>query len=352
MSIPTLAELIERMERTPLTDPRALGSSLLFHVLILIAASAAVLSAASPSGPEALKTLRGELDPVDNRARSNPTDGGGSPGELGADQLAAALASVAPSEAPSGSDSTTARTAPADALLSEILPTSSQTTESLRQALPGPQTSSLAQIAMPSARSGGGGGSGGGTGGGIGRGIGPGTEFFGAKETATSFAYVIDCSGSMAFKNSLDVAKRELNSSLHQLSPEAQFAIVFYNLQATMFSDPRGQKGMMAATPANKARVGVQLSQVLPDGGTDHMVALRSALTLHPEVIFFLTDADQMTSSHVGTIVAEAGPTRIQAIEFGRGFDLAGESNPLRRLAAATGGTYRYIDVTKFPRSR
>ena len=42
---------------------------------------------------------------------------------------------------------------------------------------------------------------------------------------------------------------------------------------------------------------------------------------------------------------------RIQCIEFGRGTDIGG-SGPLRRLASATGGTYRYIDVIKFSRVR
>jgi hypothetical protein len=104
----------------------------------------------------------------------------------------------------------------------------------------------------------------------------------------------------------------------------------------------------MAATAANKSRVNAQLALVTPDGGTDHMLALKAALMLRPEVIFFLTDADLMTDSDVHEILTLAGSTRIQAIEFGRGVDLD-TSGPLRRLATATGGTYRYLDVTGFP---
>jgi hypothetical protein len=240
--------------------------------------------------------------------------------------------------------------APSDALLAEILPAPA-TSDAVQQALPGPQTSSLGLLPGGGAGTGGGGGSGGGVGGGVGRGVGPGTEFFGARENAHSFAYVIDCSGSMATRNSLEVAKRELTSSLNQLPPDAQFAVVFYNLQATVFSDPAGRKGMMAATATNKARVANQLGLVGPDGGTDHMLALRSALSMRPEVIFFLTDADLMTQGDVSSVLAQSGSTRIQAVEFGRGFELGGQTNPLRRLATATGGTYRYIDVTRFPRT-
>jgi hypothetical protein len=180
--------------------------------------------------------------------------------------------------------------------------------------------------------------------------VGPGTEFFGTREQGQSFAYVIDCSGSMASRNSLEVAKRELLSSLNPLPPDARFAVIFYNLRARVFTDPGGQQGMMPATTVNKTRVRSQLQTIAPDGGTDHMGALRTALALKPEVVFFLTDADLMSDNDVNQILAEAQGSRIQAIEFGRGTDL-GLNTPLRRLAATTGGTYRYIDVTRFPRS-
>jgi hypothetical protein len=342
----SLSRLLVWVGRSPLTDPRSVGGSLLFHGLLVAVASAAALGVALPAAEEGPRVLRGELDPVDNRADKSG-EGGGDPGRLGAGRLAEALAEVAPPTDPAAAASPTP--APADALLSEILPAPAASSEAVRQALPGPQTSNLGLEGSPG--TGGGGGSGGGFGGGVGRGIGPGTEFFGARENATSFAYVIDCSGSMATRGSLEVAKRELTSSLHRLAPDAKFAVIFYNLHATVFADPQGQRGLMAATADNKTRVGHQLAQVVPDGGTDHMLALRAALTLRPEVIFFLTDADLMTGSDASAIQAEAGATRIQAVEFGRGVELSPDTNPLRRLATSTGGTYRYIDVTRFPKT-
>lgn len=340
----TAAGLRNWVARSPLTDPRSVGGSIVFHGLLVLVASAAALSVALPEEPEAPKVLRGELDPVDNRAQSG--DGGGAPGALSADRLAAALEPVA--AAPTGP--TAAPAAPADALLSEILPAPAAATEAVRQVLPGPSTTVPGLVATAGA--GGGGGTGGGAGGGTGRGVGPGTEFFGARETAGSFAYVIDCSGSMATRGSLDVAKRELIASLGRLAPDARFSVTFYNLHATVLADPQGHRGLMPATAANKARVADQLALIAPDGGTDHMVALRTALAQKPEVIFFLTDADLMTQSDTAAILADVGTTRIQAVEFGRGMEINGPSNPLRRLATASGGTYRYIDVTGFPRPR
>ena len=155
----------------------------------------------------------------------------------------------------------------------------------------------------------------------------------------------------MASRNALDVAKRELYSSLNQLPDGSpRFAIIFYNLYANIFSDPQGHKGLMPATATNKKRVANLLARVAPDGGTDHMLALRTALALRPEVVFFLTDADLMTNSDVQEILSLAGSTRIQAVEFGRGIELD-NSSPLRRLATATGGKYRYMDVTRFPQT-
>jgi hypothetical protein len=175
------------------------------------------------------------------------------------------------------------------------------------------------------------------------------TEFFGARERAGSFAYVIDSSGSMATRNSLDVAKSELLASLEKLTPDARFGVLFYS---TKIIDPvvlDGKPSLVVATAANKELARTGIGTIVPDGGSDHMLALRAALALHSEVIYFLTDADQMTNDEVTDILAKAGTTRIHCVEFGRGIDIGG-SGPLRRLARATSGSYRYIDVTRFPR--
>jgi hypothetical protein len=126
--------------------------------------------------------------------------------------------------------------------------------------------------------------------------------------------------------------------------------VIFYNSTPKMLADPQGRKGLMPATAANKLRIKTQLAMIDADGSTDHMAALRAALILKPEVIFFLTDAQLMTNGDVNEILAEVGSTRIQAVEFGRGFNL-GERTPLRRLATTTGGAYLYIDISQFPRS-
>jgi hypothetical protein len=332
----------------PLTDPRSLASSVLFHVsVVLVAALVPVLNGSIPLAGPGSKAIYAEVDPVDNRAErfpNKPGQGGGSPGEIGGTSN---LPSV-PADLGTSPPKVT-RDPVAETLLAEILPSSlPKPQESRQHGLPGPRTPG--QGIIPGSGTGGGGGAGGGSGGGVGRGIGPGTQFFGAREHAHSFAYVIDCSGSMAMRNSLDVAKRELLASLSQLPPDAEFAVIFYNSLPYLLSDGEGHKGLMTATESHKSQVRTQLAAIAPDGGTDHMAALRKALELKPEVVFFLTDADLMNENAVTKILGQVGSTRIQAVEFGLGTEV-GQRPPLARLATSTGGTYLYIDVSRFPRS-
>ena len=323
--------------RSPLTDPRSLVGSFLLHVVLLLAASLVgyqVMSAAPPAEPVS-RVLRGELDGIDNRAHEESSSGGGGdPSSVATDVAVERANPTAPTRDPA-----------ADALLSEVLPTRDSATPT-RATLPGPSLADLGLAPGMSAGSGGI-GSGGGVGGGVGATVGPGTEFFGMRDKGGSYAYVIDRSGSMTVRHSLEVAKRELLVSLIQVPAEVTFSVVFYNSEATIFSDPAGKLGMMPASAANKRRVQDLLVTIPPYGGTNHILALQTALALHPEVLFFLTDADSMRPEEVTDILAIAGKTRIHAVEFGQ-VGVLGGSNPLRTLAKKTGGSYRYIDVNTF----
>jgi hypothetical protein len=315
-------------------------SSATFHVALWVVASLAALGAAIPraSVPKP-RVLHAELGPVDNRAPAEA--GGGSEGELGGDGTRPTVDLKA--EAPPAGDGPT-REDIADALLAEALPGPAMR-EPAPGAITGVSTSGLGLLVGPEA--GGGGGSGGGAGGGIGRGVGAGTEFFGARERAGSFAYVIDCSGSMIEHDALEVAKRELLSSLEQLPPDARFAILFYNDGFTLFHDAQGRPGLMPATAANKDRVRTRLAEVRADGATQTYGALSRSLELEPEVVFLLTDGQALTHEHVEALARAAGAIRIHTIEFGGG-PVFGDDAPLPQLAARTGGTFRHIDVRAF----
>ena len=126
------------------------------HVLLIAVASLTVLNVSITRVPEASGAMRGELEPVDNRAEKGKVvgSGGGSPGEIGG---LGSIAFVVPAAGtnPQGPGLDPA----ADALLNEILPsTAQQPAEALQRALPGPQTTGVGLI--PGSGLGGGGGSG------------------------------------------------------------------------------------------------------------------------------------------------------------------------------------------------
>jgi len=335
---------------SPLTDFRALSSSVVFHALLALLTSVLVLDAVLPSAhTQDSGPLYGELGPVDSRVEV--VGPGGGPGDLGGTLSQEAVEVTAdPSRAlaPIESPFSASTEATADALLEDVL---AAPAASDADALPMVSLPSLSGVgALPGPGTGGGGGSGGGSGGGIGPGLGAGTEFFGTEERAASFGYVIDRSGSMTDRGAINLAKRELLASLRRLPPDTRFGVVFYDNAPTTFLDTGGRPSLMPATTTNKARLEDRLAQITADGGTNHEDALRAGIALKPEVIFFLTDGQDLNDRQANDLIRDAGAIRIHAVEFGIGPD-TGTSVPLRTLAYGTGGTYRYIDVMALTRA-
>ncbi|HWC88787.1 MAG TPA: hypothetical protein VG433_04010, partial [Pirellulales bacterium] len=122
----------------------------------------------------------------------------------------------------------------------------------------------------------------------------------------------------------------------------------FYNDHPTIF-DITGQAGRLVfANDQNKQQARHFVEGIQAGGGTDHQAALDMALNLSPDVIFFLTDADQpeMSPGQLARIRRRSPGTVINAIEFGQG-PAFGDENFLMRLARENGGSYTYIDITK-----
>ena len=183
----------------------------------------------------------------------------------------------------------------------------------------------------------------------------PGAAFMGAEDQGSKVIFVIDASGSMTSKNSMQVAKAALVSSLQALDAHQQFLIIFYDDKPTVLHLRDVHKPQLyAATEIHKTLAKQKIAGIQPGTGTQHVPALEMALKLHPDVIFFLTDA-QEPPIYEGELVSLKNlnnkKTRIHSIEFGVGpevSDAASPKNFLRRLSRQNGGTYRYYDVTKF----
>jgi hypothetical protein len=156
--------------------------------------------------------------------------------------------------------------------------------------------------------------------------------------------YVIDRSSSMGLHGALAAARQQLLASLEQLPATARFQIIVYNRTAEPVL--ANQPGLMPASRENLQRVATQLSTLTAEGGTDHPPALRRALALHPDVVFFLTDADDLTAEDLRA-VTRLNPGRhtvIHAIELNtRNRDRP--DMPMHVLARDSRGTYQAVDL-------
>ena len=176
------------------------------------------------------------------------------------------------------------------------------------------------------------------------------TTVFGISGSGTRFVYVFDRSDSMNGYNGrpLRAAKTELLRSLRSLSERQQFQLVFYNDKSKPFQPAGMPLQLLTGDSSNVSRAENYIRSINAFGGTKHSIALKLALRMSPDVIFFLTDAriPRLSASELSEIHRRAvrAGTTIHAIEFG-----ADAVEPLdsflRDLAAQNHGEYRYIDV-------
>ncbi|MEX2114238.1 MAG: hypothetical protein WD845_13685 [Pirellulales bacterium] len=181
------------------------------------------------------------------------------------------------------------------------------------------------------------------------------TEIFGAVGEGNKFVYVFDRSGSMDGHGGapLASAKAELLASLEHLQPTHQFQIIFYNSKPRVFN-PTGVLGRLVfGTDQNKYLAQKFVGSITADGATRHEEALEIALRMQPDVLFFLTDADQpqLSAGQLAQIAQMNRGASINAIEFGYG-PQSDADNFLVRLARQNNGSHVYVDVSQLPAPR
>ncbi len=174
------------------------------------------------------------------------------------------------------------------------------------------------------------------------------TEVFGITGVGTKFVYVFDRSGSMANFNGrpLRAAKMELGESLNDLGSVHQFQIIFYNERPKIFQPIPGKAELVWGDTEGKMLAQEFITKIKANGGTEHLSALELALSMRPDVVFFLTDADEprLTFNELKRIQRWNRGSTIHAIEFGAGPKLSGQ-NFLMKLANQNGGQHAYVDV-------
>jgi hypothetical protein len=329
----TTAELWQRLIRQPWTAPWLL--SLVLHLLTLITLGVGLhlpvkqgggvsLLASLDTGASAAAKFDGDREgpPVTIAAGSQASSNTAAPAASSLQQLLASGPPIDPTQVlPTG-------TAPVGA-----------------NTLEGSGVGSAA-----AGRTGSGSRTGGGEGGGFGQGRAK-TSIFGVPGEGYKFVYVFDRSGSTGGppgRDTLTAAKAQLVASIQGLEKTHQFQIIFYNEKPLVFN-PTGLPGRMVfATEQNKEMARRFILSVTSDGGTQHEEALTLAMRMQPDVIFFLTDADEpkLSAYQLEKIHRLARGITINAIEFGFGPQPEAD-NFMVRIAKQNFGQYGYVDVTK-----
>ncbi|MGE3807519.1 MAG: hypothetical protein AB7K24_22885 [Gemmataceae bacterium] len=180
---------------------------------------------------------------------------------------------------------------------------------------------------------------------GTGQGDRAGTSFFQVGTKARSVVYVLDRSVSMGLNGTLEIVKRELLRSLAGLSTDARFQVLFYNSRVEPLQIGF-EMGLHTASDENLARLKVKLENLQAEGGTAHLPALRAALALRPDAIYFLTDAADLGAETLHAVCQlNRGTTSIHTIELVRTRQWQPEKSALYRLAQTNRGHYQALAV-------
>jgi hypothetical protein len=127
------------------------------------------------------------------------------------------------------------------------------------------------------------------------------TAFFGVPAIGKSVVFVLDRSASMGLDGRLERARRELADSLRRLPPSARFQVIAYNKVAEPIRIA-GMTGLLPATPTMVEAVIAAVNRLPAEGGSEHLKALTEAVKSGPDVVYFLTDEDDLELRDVRTV--------------------------------------------------
>lgn len=174
--------------------------------------------------------------------------------------------------------------------------------------------------------------------------LGPGGGLFPLPAAVASVVYVLDRSVSMGIDRKLDFARRELISSLYRLPPTVRFQVIDYNDHAEMLVFD-GRTDLLSAEPANVQKAVLLLQRLEASGNTNHLAALCHGLNLHPEVLYFLTDADDLRADEIAAVTQRNRGTVIHTIELTHR-RVTRPEGPLAQLARDNRGNYRRVSIS------
>ena len=106
---------------------------------------------------------------------------------------------------------------------------------------------------------------------------------------AKRIVYVVDASGSMLLH--LSTVLQELERSLRTLHPKQEFGVIFFQNKKSIHVPPKDKLVPANSSNIDKAIRWVNTSgKVIPTGGSNPVVALKTAMRLKPEVVYLLSE--------------------------------------------------------------
>lgn len=173
------------------------------------------------------------------------------------------------------------------------------------------------------------------------------------KDSAKRIAFVIDASGSLL--DSMPFVITNLKKAIGALGPHQSFTVIFSQSDKAIEVPPQG---MHSADTDHKKQaldwIDMGSGNVVPQGRSQPIVAIKTALRYKPEVIFLLsdnitghgqfeTDQKQLLAD---VIKANKAKARINTIQFLYPDPLisVGLKPTLEVISSATGGKYKFID--------
>ena len=177
---------------------------------------------------------------------------------------------------------------------------------------------------------------------------GPGeTTFMEISGVGKMFVYVIDSSSSMT-GGRLKAAQGQLKASLRLLQPNQKFAVIFFNEYRERLKLRRNDdQAVYFATDVNKELASHQIDRVTADRGTVPMPAILEAISLKPDVIYFLTDGDEseLSPAEMAQVRQLSRSITIHVIKLGDGTLSSLSPSWLERLADQSHGEYRELNI-------
>ncbi|UCE58946.1 MAG: VWA domain-containing protein [Phycisphaerales bacterium] len=175
---------------------------------------------------------------------------------------------------------------------------------------------------------------------------GPGTGpvFFGLGGSARGvrrIVYVVDRSGSML--GTFSYVCKELKRSIRALRRSQKFHVIFFNSGRPLENPP---KRLVSAIMAQKTAFFQFLDTIDPMGSTNPEPAMHRALSLEPDLVYFLTDGE-FDAGLIDRLERwnEDRQVRIYTIAY---FDESG-ATLLERIAREHGGEFKFVTEDDIP---